>query len=255
MKDAADNAPHDNAIRQDITVGDLVVEHPQLRQTLEQLGVDYCCGGKRPLSTAVEAAGRPWAEVEEALNEALAGQSKQAAIDWNSVTLSALADHIVNTHHAFMKEQLPRLDGLLTKVQNAHGDHHGTMLGQLRPAYNAVRAELDPHLLKEEEILFPAIKAIDLFMSGTGEQPTLHCGSVAIPIQEMEHEHDNAGHVLVDMRRITDNYRLPADACQTFAALYDGLAAMEADLHEHIHLENNILFPKSIAMEADMGTR
>jgi regulator of cell morphogenesis and NO signaling len=148
---------------------------------------------------------------------------------------------------------LPRLDGLLAKVQKAHSSMHSDMLGQLRHAYDSLRTELEAHLMKEEQILFPLIKETEAFVHGGGAKPVSHCGSVANPIRQMEREHDDAGNELAIMRKLTGGYQLPIDACQTFAALYEGLAAMEADLHEHIHLENNILFPKSIEREAQMA--
>lgn len=126
------------------------------------------------------------------------------------------------------------------------------MLSGVRKFYDLLHAELDGHLVKEEEILFPAIKGIDAFATGKGGRPVVHCGSVANPIAQMEAEHESAGSALVDIRRETDNYTLPSDACQTFAAFYEGMEALEADLHEHIHLENNILFPKSIQQEAEV---
>ncbi|MDO9172977.1 MAG: iron-sulfur cluster repair di-iron protein [bacterium] len=238
------------------TVAELVIRHPALRETLERLGVDYCCGGKKPLAAAVADAGHDWTTVRTELQEALASSADGAPpADWNTAALGALADHILEKHHAFTKTQLLRLDGLLAKVQNAHGAHHGAVLESLRSVFDDLRAELDAHLMKEEQILFPAIKGIDAFMSDRGERPAIHCGSVGHPIRQMEHEHDGAGQALAAMRRITANYRLPADACQTYCALYDGLQALEADLHEHIHLENNILFPRSVALEEDMNTR
>jgi len=235
------------------TVAELVIKYPVLRETLEKLGVDYCCGGKKPLAAAVADAGHDWTTVRTELQQALASSADGTPpADWNTTALGALADHILEKHHVFTKTQLLRLDGLLAKVQNAHGAHHGAVLESLRSVFDDLRAELDAHLLKEEQILFPAIKGIDAFMSGRGERPAIHCGSVGHPIRQMEHEHDGAGRALAAMRRITANYRLPADACQTYCALYDGLQALEADLHEHIHLENNILFPRSVALEEDM---
>jgi regulator of cell morphogenesis and NO signaling len=142
---------------------------------------------------------------------------------------------------------------LLAKVEKAHGAHHGEMLSQLRRTYNAIRAELEPHLMKEEQILFPLIKETQVFVSGGGKKPVTHCGSVANPIRQMEIEHDNAGRELATLRRLTDGYQLPDDACPAFTALYEGFANMEADLHEHIHLENNILFPKSMEQENTMN--
>lgn len=134
----------------------------------------------------------------------------------------------------------------------AHGIKHGEMLARLQRLYDGLHAELDTHLMKEEQILFPAIKAIDAFVNGKGEKPVVQCGSVANPIRQMEAEHDSAGEALAGIRQATDSYRLPADACLTFKALFDGLQTLEADLHEHIHLENNILFPKSIKLEEGM---
>ncbi|MBK6899604.1 MAG: iron-sulfur cluster repair di-iron protein [bacterium] len=240
----------------DRPVAELVIRHPILRETLERLGVDYCCGGKQPLAVAVAEAGRDWTAVRAELQATLASTAAVAApVDWSAATLGELIDHILEKHHVFTKAQLLRLDGLLGKVQNAHGAHHGSVLEDLRRVFDGLRAELDAHLMKEEQILFPAIMGIDAFMSGRGERPAIHCGSVGHPIRQMEHEHDGAGQALVAMRRITDGYRLPEDACPTFAALYDGLQALEADLHEHIHLENNLLFPRSVALEEDMNRK
>ena len=174
------------------------------------------------------------------------------ATDWSAVTLTRLADHILETHHVFMKEQLPRLDALLGKVQKAHGARHGDMLQSVRSVFDSLRLEFDPHLAKEEQTLFPAIKSIDAFMSATGPRPAVHRGSLAQAIPQMECEHVDFGHRLGELRRLTGGYDLPADACPSFAALYDGLKAMEADLHEHIHLENDILFREGLKREASV---
>jgi len=242
---------HNANIQPDQTVGDIMVEHPCLRYLFEQLGIDYCCGGKKPIAEAVAGAGLEWQSVAEELLKALdQANTDTVATDWNTVPVTALADHILETHHIFMKAQLPRLDALLGKVQKAHEVRHGDMRQKLRRAFDALRNELEPHLMKEEQILFPALKGIDAFVAGTGPRPVVHCGSVAYPIQQMEYEHENAGNALTEMRSITADYHLPEDACASFTALYDGLKAMAADLHEHIHLENNILFPKSVKQEA-----
>ncbi len=243
-----------NGIEKNITVGDLVVRHPQLRQSLEKLGIDYCCGGKKPLAIAAEEAGLRWDAVEAALTEVLETQPVSAATDWNSASLTVLTDHILDKHHVFTKAQLLRLNELLRKVQHAHGDKHGEQLDELRQLFDGLDAEISAHLLKEEQILFPAIKGIDAFVSGAGPRPEIHCGTVENPIRQMMLEHDHAGDVLAEIRKVTNDYQLPADACQTFAALYEGLQALESDLHEHIHLENNILFPKSVVQEAKINT-
>lgn len=257
MDEITRNPDHQNIdIRPDMTVGDLVVQFPQLRLCLEKMGVDYCCGGKHPLSDAAQRAGVEWPVLLASLKNALASARQRSDDrDWNRASLSALVDHIVDQHHAFTKEQLPRLDELRARVEKAHAAQHGEMLGHVRREYGSLRAELEPHLMKEEQILFPAIKGIDAFMSGAGPKPFVHCGSIANPIRQMEHEHDGAGKALAEIRQVTGNYQLPSDACQTFAALYEGLQALEADLHEHIHLENNILYPKSMKQEAEMVKR
>lgn len=250
---------HDNgqeessAIRSDEPLNVLVVSHPYLRASLERLGIDYCCGGRNTLKEAAREAGLDLDVVIEDLRKTRQQHTDSMdEEDWNARSLTALVDHILEKHHAFMKAQLPRLHDLLKKVQAAHHAQHGEMLAKVRRAFDSLRSEIELHLMKEEEILFPAIKSIDAFIAGTGPRPVVHCGSVANPIRQMEYEHDNAGALLKEIRQITGNYHLPGDACASFGALYDGLAAMEADLHEHIHLENNILFPKSVAQETSI---
>lgn len=227
------------------TVREIVVRFPQLRPALEKLSIDYCCGGQRTLAEAVRAIGLEWdATVAALAEEWTAAQAEKPSVDWNVEPISALADHILETHHVFTREQLKQLDGLLQKVRRSHSEKHGERLDALQRVFNGLAAELFMHLQKEEQMLFPAIKEIDSVVSGTGKQPEFHCGTIEHPIRQMMIEHDSAGVALADLRRLTENYRLPDDACQTFAALYDGFQALEADLHEHIHLENNMLFPR-----------
>lgn len=254
MNTATTEPNHAREIRPDQTVAEIVISDPHLRARLEQLGVDYCCGGKKPLADAVKDARLDLDTVIADLEQRrLPGQTSAAATDWSAVPLTVLADHILGTHHVFTKTQLARADALLGKVQNAHRTMHGDMLDALRRSFDPLKAELEAHLMKEEQILFPAIKGIDGFMSGRNGRPAVHCGSVAYPIQQMEREHDGAGDLLAKMREVTGNYRLPNDACQTFKALYEALENLESDLHEHIHLENNILFPESMKQETAMS--
>lgn len=245
----------ENAVWPELTLGELVTRYPRLRERLEQKGIDYCCGGKRTLAEAVTAAGLDLEATVADLEMSLAQDPSTAAADWSAVPLSVLADHILDTHHVFTKAQLTRIDTLMAKVQNAHRARHGEMLDALRRVFDPLKAELETHLMKEEQVLFPAIKGIDGFMADRNGRPAVHCGSVTHPVRQMEREHDAAGTALVRMREITVNYRTPADACQTFKALYEALAALEADLHEHIHLENNILFPGSVRQEEAMNKR
>jgi regulator of cell morphogenesis and NO signaling len=239
-------------IRPDQTLGDLVARDPGLKLPLEKMGLDYCCGGKRTLAQAAHEAGLDPQTVINRLEAARGPGTASPEVDWTARPVTELADHILDTHHVFTKAQLPRIDRLLTRVQQAHAARHGRLLSELRNLFDTLRSELENHLMKEEVILFPAIKSIDGYLSGGGEKPALHCGSIAIPILQMEHEHDGAGGVLAALRARTDGYRAPEDACETFKALYEAFEALEADLHQHIHLENNILFPASVKQEQQM---
>lgn len=235
------------------TVRDLVVRHPEARQVLESLGIDYCCGGDSLLADAVAKVGLDLNTVVSALNEAV--ESKAAAHgsperDWSTGTLTGLADHIEDMHHAFLRQALPRLGDLFTKVLHAHGTRHGDMLRPLQAVFEGLRSEIEMHLQKEEQVLFPHIREMESSLKQTGRVPAMHCGTVRNPVRQMKAEHENAGEALARMRSATDGYALPADACPTFGALFEGLRELEADLHEHIHLENNILFPRAEAMEA-----
>ena len=149
-----------------------------------------------------------------------------------------------------MKEALPRVRELALRVLNAHGARHGDMLRRVHDLYITLDTELTNHLRKEEEILFPYIVAAEAHRRGGPAGPAACFGSVGNPIRQMEAEHEGAGEALAQIRKLTGDYALPDDACPTFRALYEELQRMEADLHQHIHLENNILFPRAIAAES-----
>ena len=231
------------------TVREVVVNHPQTRAVLEQRGVDYCCGGGQPLKEAAAEAGVALDALLADLRQTIATPPPGAPAepDWSQATVTELVHHIEQRHHAFTKQQLPRLEGLLARVLKAHGARHGEALAELQKVYRALKADLDLHLLKEEQVLFPHLRALDA--PAEGPRPALACGSAAGPIRQMRLEHEEAGAALAALRDLTSGYALPPDACQSFRALYDGLRALEADLHEHIHLENNILFPRALEHE------
>ncbi len=238
------------------TVRDIVVKDPGARKVLELYGVDYCCGGGKMLKVAVAEAGVDLQQVVEALQQAAAARATSASIeecDWSTASLTKLTDHIENKHHAYMDQVLPRLGNLFSKVLRAHGANHGEVLTPLQTVFSELRRELEMHLEKEEQVLFPYIREMDASVAATGEVPAIHCGTVQNPIQQMEVEHESAGNALARMRTLTGNYTLPNDACLTFSALFETLQEMEADLHEHIHLENNILFPRTVAMACKEG--
>lgn len=239
-------------LTEDKTVGRLAAEHPALRPVLESYGIDYCCGGKLDLATAAHSAGLSLEQLETILNEAQSRIEAQAAgeRDWLKAPLHELIDHIEGRHHAYMRSALPRTEGLIRDVMRAHGALYGAMLTKLNRVFAGLRYEIESHLDKEEQVLFPYIRAMEDCRRRGEAVPPMHCGTVQNPIRQMELEHDSAGEALAEMRELTSHYRLPDGACEKFDELYRALQEIEADLHEHIHLENNILFPRAIEMEA-----
>lgn len=244
-----------NEFTKDTTVAEVAVRYPEAKPVLERLGIDYCCGGAATLEVAAKAAGHSASEVRAEIEKAMQDQKARGASarDWSVAGAGELAQHILDTHHVYMKTNLPRLVDLFTKVISAHGERHGEMLRAAQQVFHALKAEIEMHLMKEEQILFPHILQLDAYRPGSGPPPTSHCGTVQNPIRQMVHEHENAGSALARIRELTSDYTLPGDACPSFEALYDGLRGMEADLHEHIHLENNILFPRAIEIEREAG--
>jgi regulator of cell morphogenesis and NO signaling len=232
-------------------VRDVVAKYPQARAVFEKYGIDYCCGGEKKIEEAMQGKAVAFEELVAELNEAMSGAADpdDTTRDWYAASLSELADYIEERHHTFMKAQLPHLRNILATVERAHNERHGEMLRELLGIYEGLQSEIENHLMKEEQVLFPYIRRIEAFVREGGGEPVVHCGTIQNPIRQMEYEHENAGQALAKMREITSDYRLLEDACNTFRALYEGLEVMEADLHEHIHLENNILFPKSIELE------
>ena len=228
----------------DRSVGQIAAEFPASVRVFEKHGIDFCCGGQIPLTEACGGKGLDPAVLLAEIDQAIQAPMEDAT-DWMATPLPALIDHILDTHHAYMKAQLPRVEALLAKVLAAHGGRHGEMLRAVTAVYGGMKAELDGHLAKEELVLFPMVRALD----GGAPSGSFHCGSVRNPIRVMAMEHDSAGDALLQLRRLTGNYTPPADACNTFRAAYFELQEMERDLHRHIHLENNILFPRAIALE------
>ncbi len=233
------------AIEARMTVGELVAQRISRARVFERFGIDYCCGGKTPLIEACANGDVELNDVLEALREAEAHSPSDQEKDWSQESMSALVDHILATHHAFLREELPRLVELTEKVVAAHSERHPEVR-LVREVCLSLKNELEMHMGKEEEILFPMVKQIDSGRIGAAG----HCGSVVNPIQVMEQEHDNAGKALARLRDLTNGFVPPEDACVTYRALLDGLAGLEADLHLHIHKENNILFPKAIRAES-----
>lgn len=238
-------------IARDMTVRQVIVQHPGVRRILEGHGIDTCCGGDQPLGRAADELGVDFEELVRELQEALAAPpAVDDGRDWTQATVTELVDHIERTHHAFLHEIMPRIAERIEKVLSVHGERHGRLLREVRSTFRDLSAEINQHLLKEEQILFPLMRQTEAFLVRGGARPEYPCGSMRNPVRQMEFEHHQAGDALARMRLMTSRYRLPGDACEAFGALYDDLQALEADLKEHIHLENNILFPRAVEMEA-----
>lgn len=227
------------------TVGDLVREKPNRARVFESLKIDYCCGGKISLATACTKRKIDLSEVVDRLTQCDAQPGSEPETNADAMTLTELADHIEATHHAYLKEELPRLDFMTEKVARVHGDKE-PRLAIVREAFMALKEELEPHMMKEERILFPVIRRLEAPADGSD----FHCGSVANPIRQMEYEHDLAGDQLAILREATNDYVPPDWACNTYRAMLDSLEKLEANMHQHIHKENNVLFPKAIELES-----
>ena len=234
-----------------VPVWQLVRGRQDRAQVLEGFGIDYCCGGATPLG---EACARQGVSVEEVCRELEKNDGAHLdveQIDWEAEPMARLVDHIVQRHHAYLREQLPRLGGLLEKVVARHGEQHPHLI-ELREVYAAMWNELLNHLMKEEVVLFPFVRELDQALRAGQPAPQFHCGSVRQPIHVMEDEHQSAGEALRRMRQLTLGFTPPEDACETYRVLMDGLIDLESDLHLHIHKENNLLFPRVAAAEASV---
>ena len=229
-------------------VGKWVAKHPATSRVFEQHGIDYCCGGSRPLQ---EACWKGQVDAQLVLVELLdvvSNSTGRPDDNFSSKSLTEMCDSIVTTHHDYLKRELPRLTQLVEKVVSVHGAQYQWM-ERLADSYKQLREELVPHMFKEEQILFPAIRRIEQSQC----VPSFPFGSVDNPIHMMEHEHDVVGQTLKTIRAASTDFTLPEGGCNTFRAMLDGLRELEADLHQHIHKENNILFPQASRLAAKLS--
>jgi regulator of cell morphogenesis and NO signaling len=234
-------------------VGQLVRERIEWARVFEKLGIDYCCNGTTPLKAACKEKGVSIDVVYCELEESLKNVESVDEPDWSTAPLSGLADHIVERHHAYLREELPLLERRIERVVDAHAGSHQELL-ELQQVFGALKDELSVHMLKEEQVLFPIVRQLEKAKAEQLFIPQFHCGSVNNPIVVLEQEHDNAGEALRRMRELTNRYEPPADACSTYRSLLSGLHQLEADLHLHIHKENNILFPRAAELEASLNS-
>jgi regulator of cell morphogenesis and NO signaling len=233
------------------TVRELAIEIPNATRTFERLGIDYCCGGSRSLNDACMHAHLALKDVLSELEQgsAFRPESESNGKNFSGGTLAELVEHIVSTHHGYVKQELPRLQQLLKKVVSVHGPAHPE-LGSIQQVFQAMSAELSSHMMKEEHILFPYIVALENAVGNRRPAPRPAFGTVSNPVHMMELEHDSAGTALKEIKNLSSNYEPPEGACFSYRTLYTALKDFENDLHQHIHLENNLLFPRAIAMES-----
>lgn len=231
------------------TVRELALESPASTRVLEKLGIDYCCGGNKSLEQACRAANLKIDHVLDSLSEAnQAALVMQTEQNWDAEPLANLIGHIQSTHHKYTRDEIARLCPLLEKVCSVHGKNHPELF-QVQEVFKRLAQELGAHMMKEEMILFPYILRMESAVAGQEAIAPAPFGSVQNPVSMMEHEHDSAGNALRAMKQASNEYSAPSDACISYQTLYKALAAFEADLHQHIHLENNILFPRAVALE------
>jgi regulator of cell morphogenesis and NO signaling len=229
-------------ITADTTVGAIVRAFPARSRIFENLGIEYCCGGKQTLAQACQKRGLDTSTVVTML-AALDGAPEARLADPDSLSLSELCDHIEQAHHGYLRQELPRLDFMTHKVAAVHGDSEPRLL-ELRRAFETFSAKVVSHTEEENESVFPEIRALE----AAGGEKHDKVSELGRKFEKLETEHEKTGAALAEFKRLTDGYAPPDWACNTMRALYDALAHLEKDMHQHVHEENNVLFPKVLAM-------
>lgn len=229
-------------ITPEITVGEIVRAVPARSRIFENLGIDYCCGGKKPLAEACRVKGLDPATVVAMLG-ALDGVSETSQANPDVMGLAELCDHIGRAHHDYLREELPRLDFMTRKVAAVHGDHE-VRLHEVRRVFESFNTAMTAHTDEEESVVFPKIRELE----ATNGDKAIREAELKVVLAKLESEHDNAGAALARFRELTDGFVPPDWACNTFRALYDGLERLERNTHQHVHKENNVLFVKAVAV-------
>ena len=231
------------------TVGEIAAKDLRKAEVFKKYGIDFCCGGKKSLKQACEEKGIDVSVVEAELENPT--QQPQSANNYDSWQLDFLADYIYNQHHIYYYNEVPRINDMFKKVVAHHGDNHPELVN-LYPLFGQLLQELNVHFLREERVVFPFIKAL-VTAKRTGDREALNNQpSLTEPVRMMEVDHEAAGDILAEMSKISNNYTPPADACNSYQYLYKKLHELDEDLHQHIHLENNILFPKALKLEQEL---
>ncbi|MCO5235276.1 MAG: iron-sulfur cluster repair di-iron protein [Chitinophagaceae bacterium] len=235
----------------DETLGEIAAKDLRKAEVFKKYGLDFCCGGKKTVKEACAEKGIDVTKIEKELQQADKNPSARP-LPYNDWGIDFLADYIVNTHHSYVRKNLPDIRGYALKVAQVHGGRHPELI-RIQQLVEEVNKEFSEHLVKEEEILFPFIKEL-VSAKAKGAAPKAEkFDSVEDPIKMMEDEHEVVGRCLDEIRELSGNYTLPEDACASYSLLFKMLADMEEDTHIHVHLENNILFPKAKALEKDLN--
>ena len=234
----------ESTMQSTLTLSQIALLHPAAVPVLEKFNLDYCCHGKQTLEQACEGDLNKYNTVQEAL-KSVTGQQGERPIDFQNMELNKLIFHIVNHHHRYVKEFMPVIQAHLQKVSTKHGEGHPE-LKRIFELFAELVTEMTMHMKKEESVLFPAIVQIeDIYKSGVNTDKTF---PITVPISVMEKEHEQAGSILEMIRALTHNYTPPASACTTYQVTFKELKEFEYDLHQHVNLENNILFPRALKM-------
>ncbi len=232
------------------TVREIALERPQSIRVFEKFGIDYCCGGAKPLEEVCTQKGVDPGTVLAAIAELELKAGADDLHDWSASTLEKLVNHIVTTHHEYVRQEIPRLQTILEKVEAVHGKNH-PQVTTVRGLFLELAQEMIAHMMKEEEVLFPYVIWMEKAVEAGRPAPPAFFGSVRNPTANMVQEHEAAGQLLQDIRKQCDDFRVPEGVCPTYRAMYQGLEDFERDLHQHVHLENNILFPRALQTEKE----
>jgi regulator of cell morphogenesis and NO signaling len=221
-------------------IGEVVTIFPKASDLFKAYRIDFCCGGNRPLGEALKERNLDTEEILQQLNQLYEQSSDKVDKDWSQASYSELVDHIVQKHHRYLAEELPQLSPYVTKVMRVHEAEHPHLL-QVHTLFNQLKTELEQHTMKEENEVFPLIIQFE-------NHPTIeNYEKIKQIVEELMKEHDAAGDIIKEIRKVTSDFTLPEGACRTYQLVYNRLEALESDLFEHIHLENNILFPRILS--------
>ena len=235
-----------------LSLAQIVNSNYQAASIFEKYHLDFCCKGKRSLEQACTEQQLSVSEVTKDL-ENIFTKDNNSTVDFEKMNLTQLADYIVQTHHAYVKNEMPQIQAYLEKVSSKHGERHPELY-KIFQTFSAVKEEMEGHMKKEELILFPRIKELQKLADNENANLQLNITYLQSPITVMEQEHDHAGSLLNDIRILSNDYTPPQDGCTTYRLSFAALKAFELDLHHHVHLENNLLFPRAIDMFRELQT-